>query len=78
MTKEQILAIDLNFQNLIDLVVRNNTSGTYKYWHEVWVTVKNMNTQLEICGWDAQDERLRTHTAYNDMQRILEGMTTLK
>lgn len=78
MTQEEILAIDPNFQKLIDIVLRNNTSGTYTHWYQVWETVKATNKQLKICGWDAQDPRLRTHTAYDYMQIILERMTTLK
>lgn len=78
MTKEQILAIDPDFQMLIDLVVRHNTSGAYESWHQVWHDVKKMNERMRICGWDAKHDELLNHQSYDSMCSILESYSTLK
>ncbi len=79
MTKEQILEIDPDFQQLIDAVLRHNESGVYTYWYEVWgKVVKPMNDLLCVTRWKAKDDRLKSHTAYDSMSAILESLTTLK
>lgn len=79
MTREEITAIDPDFEKLVQCVLINNSGKTHKYWHDLWgQTIKPMNEQYRICGWSAKQEELRTHTAYEDMSRILEQLTTLK
>lgn len=79
MTKEEILELDADFQLLIDEVLRTNTSGEFTYWHEVWSRrIKPMNSRLMVCGWGSKHGRLESSGCYEDMQRELEKLSTLK
>lgn len=78
MDRFEILGHDLHFKKLTDFVLESNTSGQYTHWYQVWADVKKVNDMLGVCGWAAKFEPLRNSAAYEDMQRILEGMSTLK
>jgi len=79
MTNQDILLMDIDFQKLMDAVVKHNTSGLYTHWHEVWSRViKPLNDTLKVCGFGAKNSKLDSYQTYEDMQRGLECLTTLK
>lgn len=79
MTKEEILAIDPDFQWLIDMVLFHNKGITYEYWHDLWGrTIKPLNSELRVCGWEAKHEGLMSSDAYSSMVSILEELSNMK